>query len=102
MSKFLLTGCLLVLLASFLNYPTESANLKQVKSGIQGRIIFPLNEQVKVARLEKRLTTKELSTKAGIPKMNIELIEKGQIIPSHAVVKKLEMVLQAKLNMNSY
>ena len=57
MSKFVLTGCLLILLASFLNYPTSPENAK----GHQRQdltVIFPISEQVKLARMEKNLSEK--------------------------------------------
>lgn len=44
MSKFIFTGCLLVLLASFLNYPATTANPETTQSSYTETIIFPISE----------------------------------------------------------
>ena len=63
MSKFVFTGSLLVLLASFLNYPTTSQD--DTKTEMQKQVIvFPISEQIKIARIEKHISQKELSATA--------------------------------------
>ena len=101
MSKFVLTGCLLVLLASFLNYPTAPENVK----GHQRRdlvVIFPISEQVKLARMEKNISEKELANRVGLSKMNIERIERGQVVPSDEVLQKLTKELGVQLKPSNY
>ena len=101
MSKFLLTGCLLVLLASFLNYPTAPENAKgQHRRDLV--IVFPISEQVKLARMEKCISEKELANRVGLSKMNIERIEKGQIVPTNEVLEKLAKELGVQLNPSNY
>ena len=101
MSKFLLTGCLLLLLASFLNYPARPTNVES-KQKRESVIIFPISEQIKLARMESQLTLKELATRIGITKMNMERIEKGQIVPSPDVLEKMEKELGVRLDLNGY
>lgn len=101
MSKFVLTGCLLILLASFLNYPTAPENVK----GHQRRdlvVIFPISEQVKLARMEKNISEKELANRVGLSKMNIERIERGQVVPSDEVLQKLTKELGVQLKPSNY
>lgn len=99
MSKFIFTACLLVLLASFLNYPINQTDASEKK---QQTIIFPISEQIKLARLEKQISQKELATRTGLSKMNIERIEKGQLVPTRDVLDKLERELSTPLNLNGY
>jgi ribosome-binding protein aMBF1 (putative translation factor) len=100
MSKFIFTACLLVLLASFLDYPIsqDDANTEKKHSAI----IFPISEQIKLARMEKQITQKELATRTGLSKMNIERIEKGHLVPTREVLDKLEKELNTPLNLNGY
>ncbi len=101
MSKFIFTACLLVLLASFLNYPPQK-NESKPNPKQESSIIFPISEQIKIARLEKQITQKELATRVGLTKMNIERIEKGQLVPANDVLEKLEKELSVQLNLNGY
>ena len=101
MSKFLLTGCLLVLLASFLNYPTAPENAKGHKRRDLA-IVFPISEQVKLARMEKCISEKELASRVGLSRMNIERIEKGQIVPTNEVLEKLAKELGVQLKPSNY
>ena len=101
MSKFIFTACLLVLLASFLNYPPQT-NEPKPDSLRESSIIFPISEQIKIARLEKQISQKELATRVGLTKMNIERIEKGQLVPANDVLDKLERELSVQLNLNGY
>lgn len=101
MSKFIFTACLLVLLASFLNYPVQSKEAKS-KPNPETTVIFPISEQIKLARLEKQISQKELAVRVGLTKMNIERIEKGQVIPADQTLLKLEKELGVALNLNGY
>ncbi len=101
MSKFIFTACLLVLLASFLNYPPQT-NESNLDSKRESSIIFPISEQIKIARLEKQISQKELAVRVGLTKMNVERIEKGQLVPANDVLDKLEKELNVQLNLNGY
>lgn len=101
MSKFIFTGFLLLLLASFLNYPVQSEKTRKSESR-ETKIIFPISEQIKLARMEKQLTTKELSTRIGITKMNVERIEKGQLVPTNDILEKFEKELGVHFEINGY
>ena len=101
MSKFIFTACLLVLLASFLNYPPKT-NESKPNSNQESSVIFPISEQIKIARLEKQISQKELATRVGLTKMNIERIEKGQLVPANDILDKLEKELNVQLNLNGY
>jgi ribosome-binding protein aMBF1 (putative translation factor) len=102
MSKFLLTGVLLVLLASFLHYsPTPSATDEQTPQRTDV-MLFHISEQVKLARLEKRISQKDLATKVGLTKWDIEKIESGQAVPTRDLLFKIEQVLNTPLSMQSY
>ena len=100
MSKFIFTGSLLVLLASFLNYPTTSQD--DTKTEMQKQVIvFPISEQIKIARIEKHISQKELSDHVGMTKMSIERIEKGQLVPTQEMLNKLEKELGVNLELTS-
>ena len=102
MSKFICTACLLVLLASFLNYPPQKHESNPSSKQQESSIIFPISEQIKIARLEKQISQKELAMRVGLTKMNIERIEKGQLVPANEVLEKLEKELNVQLNLNGY
>jgi ribosome-binding protein aMBF1 (putative translation factor) len=101
MSKFLLTGCLIVLLASFLNYPTESLSSKKQQKRAT-TVIFPISEQVKLARMEKNMSKKDLAQKVGLSRMSLERIEKGQLVPNREVLQKLSSELSVGLTLSGY
>jgi ribosome-binding protein aMBF1 (putative translation factor) len=102
MSKFIFTGCLLVLLASFLNYPATNINPETTESYYKETIIFPISEQIKIAREEKRMTTKSLAERVNISKTTLERLEKGQIVPNEVVLTKLEKELGVRLENKGY
>jgi ribosome-binding protein aMBF1 (putative translation factor) len=101
MSKFIFTGCLLLLLASFLNYPAQSVSAKS-NVAQESRVIFPISEQIKLARMEKQITSKELASRVGLTKMSVEKMEKGQLVPTHEILQKLEIELGTQLNLDGY
>ena len=101
MSKFIFTGSLLLLLASFLNYPTtpkDDATTEMRKDVI----IYPISEQIKIARIEKHFSQKDLADRASMTKMSIERIEKGQLVPTQEMLNKLEKVLGVELELSGY
>jgi ribosome-binding protein aMBF1 (putative translation factor) len=101
MSKFIFTGGLLLLLASFLNYPTTPKN--NTTTEIQKDfVIFPISEQIKIARIEKHFTQKELAEQTHLTKMTIERIEKGQLVPTQEMLNNLEKELGVELNLSGY
>lgn len=101
MSKFIFTGGLLLLLASFLNYPTTPKNSTTTKVQ-QDFVIFPISEQIKIARIEKHLSQKDLAEHVGMTKMSIERIEKGQLVPTQEMLNKLEKELGVELELSGY
>jgi ribosome-binding protein aMBF1 (putative translation factor) len=103
MSKFLLTGVLLVLLASFLHYsPTSSSNTNDKTPQRNEVILFHISEQVKLARLEKHVSQKDLANKVGLTRLDIEKIEGGQVVPTRDILYKIEQALNTSLTMESY
>jgi ribosome-binding protein aMBF1 (putative translation factor) len=102
MSKFLLTGVLLVLLASFLHYPSSSTN-KEDRTPQRGEVMLVhISEQVKLARLEKRISQKDLANRVGLTKLDIEKIEAGQVVPTRDLMFKMEKALNTSLSMENY
>ncbi len=101
MTKFLLTGCLLVLLASFLNYPTNSENTNEPRKA-ENEVIFPISEQIKIARLEKNISQSDLASRLGISKANLSRIENGQQMPNQKIVGKIQAELGTRLTFNGY
>jgi ribosome-binding protein aMBF1 (putative translation factor) len=101
MSKFIFTGGLLLLLASFLNYPPTPQNDTTIEIS-KNFVIFPISEQIKVARLEKHFTPKDLAENTGLTKMTIDRIEKGQLIPTQEMLIKLEKALGVGLELSGY
>jgi ribosome-binding protein aMBF1 (putative translation factor) len=103
MSKFLLTGVLLVLLASFLHYsPTSPSNTDDKTPQRNEIMLFHISEQVKLARLEKHVSQKDLANKVGLTRLDIEKIEGGQVVPTRDILFKIEQVLNTSLTMESY
>ena len=103
MSKFLLTGILLVLLASFLHYsPTSPSNTDDRKPQRNEMMLFHISEQVKLARLEQHITQKDLANKVGLTKLDIEKIEGGQVVPTRDLLIKIERALNTSLTMEGY
>jgi ribosome-binding protein aMBF1 (putative translation factor) len=103
MSKFLLTGVLFLVLASFLRYsPTVSTSAPKPKGQQKETIIFPISEQIKLARLEKHLSSKDLANKVGLSKLNLERIEKGTVTPTREVLFKIEQALNTQFTLDGY
>jgi ribosome-binding protein aMBF1 (putative translation factor) len=103
MSKFLLTGVLLVILASFLHYsPTSPSNADDKTPKRSDMMLFHISEQVKLARLERHLSQKDLATKVGLTKLDIEKIEAGQAVPTRDLLVKIEAALGTPLKMEGY
>ena len=103
MSKFLLTGVLLVLLASFLHYsPTSPSNAETKTPQRSEMILFHISEQVKLARLERHMSQKDLATRVGLTKLDIEKIEAGKVVPTRELLVKIEQALNASLTMQGY
>ena len=101
MSKFIFTGSLLLLLASFLNYPTTPKDDAKTEMR-KDVIIYPISEQIKIARIEKHFSQKDLADRASMTKMSIERIEKGQLVPTQEMLNKLEKVLGVELELSGY
>ena len=97
MSKFILTGILLVLLGSFLHYSPEPEILTKEQREIQSKSRFPISEQIKLARMSKRMSERELANKVGVSILIIEKIEKGKAIPTNEELAKIEQVLGISL-----
>jgi ribosome-binding protein aMBF1 (putative translation factor) len=103
MSKFLLTGVLLVLLASFLHYSPTSPSTAEDRTPQPNEImLFPISEQVKLARLEKRMSQKELANKVGLTRLDVEKIEGGEVVPTRDLMFKIEKALNTSLSMDNY
>ena len=103
MSKFLLTGVLLVLLASFLHYsPTTPANDAGEMPTRNQISMFHISEQVKLARLERHISQKELANKVGLTRLDIEKIETARVVPTRDILYKIEQTLNTSLTMESY
>ena len=102
MSKFALTGVLLIILAGFLHY-NPSGSKKLEKSPYDKEILlFPISEQIKLARLENHVSQKDLADRVGLSKMNIEKIEKGQVVPTRDILFKLEKELNVSFTLDGY
>jgi ribosome-binding protein aMBF1 (putative translation factor) len=101
MSKFLLTGAMLVLLASFLHY-SPSTNKTITQPAHQEMTIYPIGEQIKIARLEKKISQKDLAEYLNCSRLTIERIESGHIMPKKNTLEKLNEVLGTKLVMGGY
>ena len=101
MVKFIFTGALLLLLVGFMNYPTRKKNVKTDFSK-ESKIIFPINEQIKLARMDKQMTSKELADRIGVTKMTIDRFEKGQLVPTTETLRRLEIDLDARFEFNGY
>lgn len=101
MSKFFLTAFMLILLASFMQYPSGTEQKKDKEQNFEATTIFPLSEQIKLARYEKRLTQKELSDRIGLSQLNLERIEKGKVLPTEDILNKLESELDTHFNLQS-
>jgi DNA-binding transcriptional regulator YiaG len=101
MSKFLLTGAMMVLLASFLHY-SPSSNRTTTQSVHQEMTIYPIGEQIKIARSEKKMSQKDLAEYLNCSRLTIERIESGQVMPTKPAIEKLKVVLGSQLSMNGY
>ena len=103
MSKFALTGVLLIILAGFLHYNPVSGSKKLEKSPYDKEtLLFPISEQIKLARLENHVSQKDLADRVGLSKMNIEKIEKGQVVPTRDILFKLEKELNVSFTLDGY
>ncbi len=103
MSKFVLTGVLLILLASFLHYsPSQSSNGDNKASQSSEMVAYHISEQIKNAREERHITQRDLASKVGLTRLDIEKIELGQVVPTRDLMAKIEAVLNTPLSMQSY
>ena len=102
MSKFALTGVLLLILAGFLHYTPSTSNNLEVGKYEKETLLFPISEQIKLARLEKHVSQKDLADRVGLTKMNIEKIEKGQVVPTRDILFKLQRELGVEFTLDGY
>jgi ribosome-binding protein aMBF1 (putative translation factor) len=101
MSKFIFTGGLLLLLASFLDYPTKPQNSTSTTEELKDYIVFPISKQIESARKDKRLSQKDLAEHVGMTKMTIERLEKGQLVPTQEMLAKLKKELGVSLDLTT-
>jgi ribosome-binding protein aMBF1 (putative translation factor) len=101
MSKFLLTGAMLVLLASFLHY-SPASNEAITQTAKVEVTSFPVSEQVKIARMERKMSQKDLAREMGWSRLTVEQVESGQVTPTKDSLKKLEAVLKTKFTATGY
>ena len=101
MSKFALTGVLLCILVGFFHYsPTSTPpNSSQTE---KESLLFPISEQIKLARVEKHVSQQDLANRVGLSKMNLEKIEKGQVVPTRDILFKLENELKVSFTLDGY
>jgi ribosome-binding protein aMBF1 (putative translation factor) len=103
MSKFFLTGILLVLLASFLHYsPSGSSNGDDKTPQASEMAMYSINEQIRIARTDRHISQKDLAYKVGLTRLDIEKIEGGQVVPTRDLLFKIEQALNTSLSMQSY
>jgi len=108
MTKFLLAGLLLVLLSGFLHFPSSSSTDSHPSvskpEGISAdrATALPLGEQIRFARLEKKISQKELADQVGLTKLNIEKIEKGLVYPQRDVMLRMQQVLEKEFSTEGY
>ncbi len=102
MSKFALTGVLLLILAGFLHYSPSTSSIEAGNRDSKETLLFPISEQIKLARLEKHISQKDLADRVGLTKMNIEKIEKGQVVPTRDILFRLEKELAVTFAMEGY
>lgn len=102
MSKFALTGVLLCILVGFFHYsPTSNPANVSVKTEKES-LRFPISEQIKLARVEKHITSQELAKRVGLSEMNLEKIEKGQVVPTRDILFKIENELKVSFTLDGY
>ena len=101
MSKFLLTGVLLVLLASFLHYsPASTSNTTTSVPQRSEMMLYNVGERIQLTREQRRISQKELANKVGLTKFDIDKIENGRVVPTAELLVKIEEVLNTSLSMN--
>lgn len=101
MSKFLLTGVLLVLLASFLHYsPASTSNATTSVPQRSEMMLYNVGERIQLTREQRRISQKELANKVGLTKFDVDKIEKGRVVPTAELLVKIEQVLNTSLSMN--
>lgn len=59
-------------------------------------------EQVKKARLQKKITQEELAAKIGLSTNNIISIEENRAVPIRSFITKLEEILNVPLNIEDF
>ena len=103
MTKFYLTGLVLFLLASFLHLPPNAdVDSKPASPKRETLTSLPLGEQIRFARLERKMSQKELADKIGLATLNIEKIEKGQATPQKETILKIQRVLETEFPNEGY
>jgi ribosome-binding protein aMBF1 (putative translation factor) len=102
MSKFALTGVLLCILVGFFHYSPTTSQVTPSAQTEKESLLFPISEQIKLARLEKHISQKDLAERVGLSKMNIEKIEKGQVVPTRDILFKLEQELKVTFTLDGY
>ena len=102
MSKFALTGVLLCILVGFFHYSPTSSPANVSDKTEKESLLFPISEQIKLARMEKHVSQKDLADRVGLSKTNIEKIEKGQVVPTRDILFKLEHELGVTFTLDGY
>ena len=101
MSKFLLTGVLLVLLASFLHYtPASPSSTPTSVPQRSEMMLYNVGERIQLTREQRRISQKDLANKVGLNKLDIDKIENGKAVPTAELLAKIEEVLNTSLSMN--
>jgi ribosome-binding protein aMBF1 (putative translation factor) len=102
MSKFALTGVLLCILVGFFHYNPTTTQASSTPKTETESLLFPISEQIKLARLGKHISQKDLAERVGLSKINIEKIEKGQVVPTRDILFKIEKELNAEFRLDGY
>lgn len=99
MTKLVSLGLFTLMIVGFLQGLSPNTGIVEVKASKE---VFDfqsisLDDQIKLARLEKNMSQQELATRTQLTKYNIEAIEAGEAVPSREVLKRFETVLNTKL-----
>jgi|GEM_PF-1351892 ribosome-binding protein aMBF1 (putative translation factor) len=98
MTKFILPGFLLILLASLMK-PTlsspENFSLKKVNKTVS---YVDIGNTVHNARVSRGLSSNDLAYMLNLSNLEIEKIEANEVVPSKELVDKISVALKININ----
>lgn len=98
MTKFILPGFLLILLASLMKPKLSKPDDFSLKKLNKKITYVAIGNTVRASRASRGLSTNDLAYMLNLSNLEIEKIEANEVVPSKELVEKINTVLKININ----